>query len=293
LACPFQARLKATLAPVLPDMALCQTFLSGNAFSGKTGLGANLSEVEFKKFAPDGMMDISQFKAMCLEKNYEDVEEEEMEGAFVRLNTSGSGNITYNEYLVWWKTGVFDDNQRQVGLKFQSTEEREKVMKARCSFFQGTAGCEAMTQEQFRLKCYIAGYCLTDEELDEAFLSIDKDANGEVEFVEYLRWRLQDDRFGHLQSDDENSAYIHQIADFFRTYDTNLKGYLSVEQFAPLYESLLGAGRIQAPITEVVDELDVDQTGSVKLNDFVLWYSQADCCAEEEGEFDEARGGGA
>jgi len=271
--------IQAGLAPSHLVMAR----FGDNPVNVKTGHRANLSEIEFKKFAPDGRMKLSQFKRMCIEKNYEDVEAEEMEAAFVRLNTSASGYITYAEYLEWWKTGIFDDAQRQMGLKFQSQEEKDVVTRARSSFLEGTGGFEAMTKEQFRLKCYIAGYCLTDEELDEAFFGIDKDYSGKVEFVEYLRWRLQDDRFAHLQFEDDNAAYVHEIAEFFREYDTNLKGYLSVQQFTPLYESLVAAGRIQAPITDVIQQLDVDGEDSVKLNDFVRWYSYNDAETETQG----------
>lgn len=243
-----------------------------------------MSEIEFKKFAPDGEMKLSQFKRMCLEKNYEDIEEQEIEAAFLRLNTSASGFISYVEYLAWWKTGIFDDSQRQECLKFQSLEEKDKVTRARASFMEGTGGFEAMTMEQFRLKCYVAGYCLTDEELEDAFLGIDKDGNGKVDFMEYLRWRLQDSRFAHLQSDDDDAVYIHQIAEFFRMYDTNLKGFLSVQQFSPLYESLVGAGRVQASLKDVIQQLDTNGEDIVKLNDFVLWYAHSDAEAEEEPE---------
>ncbi len=44
---------------------------SDNPFHVKTGDRAYLSLIEFKKFAPDGKMTLSQFKRMCLEKNYE------------------------------------------------------------------------------------------------------------------------------------------------------------------------------------------------------------------------------
>jgi len=249
---------------------------SANPFNVKTGQRVNMSEIEFNKFAQNGKMTISLFKEMCSKKNYEDFDAEEIEAAFVRLNTSASGYITYQEYLVWWKTGIFDDSQRHMGLKFQSLQEKNEVTRARCSFMEGTGGFDGMTQEQFRLKCYIAGYCLSDEELEDAFLLIDKDNDGRVDFIEYLRWRMQDDRFTHLQQENENDVYIHQIAEFFRMYDTLLKGYLSVEQFTPLYESLVDAGRVQAPLEEIVELLDADGKQIVKLNDFVIWYSQND-----------------
>lgn len=96
---------------------------------------------------------------------------------------------------------------------------------------------------------------------------------------------MDDDRFAHLQHDDwdEKAAYIHQIAEFFRTYDAELRGFLSQHQFSPLYESLVEAGSVESPIEEVMRELDPDDEGIVKLNDFVRWYAQADV---EEGSFE-------
>merc|ERR1719454_867163 len=242
----------------------------------QTGQRATLSEIEFKKYAPNGKMYLSEFKQLCRDKSYDDVCEEEIDAAFLRLSTGDLGYLTYAEFLVWWKSGVFDDMQRQDALKFRSQEEKEAVIKARSSFMEGTGGSDGMTKEQFRLKCYIAGYCLTEEELDEAFQSIDKDDNGNVDFIEYLRWRMQDDRFAHLQFNDDNAVYIHQIAEFFRMYDTNLRGCLTLDQFSPLYESLVNAGRIQAPLSEVLKDLDNGGEGVLKLNHFVSWYAQGD-----------------
>lgn len=87
---------------------------------------------------------------------------------------------------------------------------------------------------------------------------------------------MRDDRFAHLQFNDDNAVYIHQIAEFFRMYDTNLRGCLTLDQFSPLYESLVDAGRVQAPLTDVLKVLDKGGKGIVKLNDFVGWYSQGD-----------------
>jgi Ca2+-binding EF-hand superfamily protein len=261
--------------------------LRGEPLHLKTGQRVNLSDIEFQKYAPNGKMHLDEFKRMCTDKNYEDVAEEELEAAFMRLNTSATGYLTYGEYLAWWKTGLFDDNQRQDDLKFQSAEEKEQITRARASFMEGTGGHDGMTKDQFMLKCYVAGYCLTEEELDEAFASIDKDANGRVDFIEYLRWRMQDDRFAHLQFSDDNAAYVHQIAEFFRMYDTNLKGFLSLQQFSPLYESLVSAGQIQASKEEVLKQLNIGDEcnpaceATVKLNDFVFWYSQGVNDAEE------------
>merc|ERR1712060_317795 len=116
-------------------------------------------------------------------------------------------------------------------------------MGASKSFFAGTGGLGVMTPEQFRLKCYQNGYCLSDEELDEAFALLDKTGRGEVDFADYYRWRQHDDRFSHLERHSSDYAeYIRQVSWYFRQYDTDLKGFLSLEQFYELWEGLEDAG---------------------------------------------------
>lgn len=116
----------------------------------KTGERTKLSEIEFKKYAPNGKMHLPQFKQLCQDKSYDDVGEEEIEAAFLRLSTGSFGYLTYAEFLVWWKSGVFDDTQRHNALKFRSQEEQDAVLKARSSFMEGTGGSDGMTKEQFR-----------------------------------------------------------------------------------------------------------------------------------------------
>lgn len=139
-----------------------------------------------------------------------------------------------------------------------------------------------MTPDQFRLKCYIAGYFISDEELDEAFAALDKMGSGEVVFADYLRWRQRDDRFAGFQQ--QSNAYVNycrQVADVFRYYDSSLKGYLDMEQFAQLYEYLKLAGEVTAPLETVLDELDSDGEGTIQLNGFVAWYTQASTTADD------------
>lgn len=245
-------------------------------FNQRTGERLGLCGIVFNKFSCDGQMTVAQFKRMCEAQKYEEVAEEEMDAAFVRLDASETGFIKYEEFAEWWNAQASRaEADRELDLKFRDDKERKFVTSARKSFMVGTLGMDVMTSEQFHLKCYLAGYCLSDEELDEAFSSLDKDSSGTIDFAEYLRWRKRDDRFTHLQyEDNERSEYVRTIGEFFRQYDTNLTGFLTIEQFTPLYESLVEAGELESSLETALSEVDPESIGKVSLNEFLKWYVQ-------------------
>eukprot|EP00928_Gymnodinium_smaydae_P008143 TRINITY_DN1294_c0_g1_i1.p1 TRINITY_DN1294_c0_g1~~TRINITY_DN1294_c0_g1_i1.p1 ORF type:complete len:251 (+),score=45.42 TRINITY_DN1294_c0_g1_i1:42-794(+) len=245
--------------------------LNYNTEEGKT---APLSQIVFEQYGEDGKMSLVQFKRMCSDKNYEGMAVGELEAAFVRLDTSQSGYLDYNEFLTWWRTQE-EGKDRVQELRYRTGSEGARVMNARASFLVCTGGREYMTREEFRIKCYVSGYCLSEEELDEAVALLDKDGDEKIDFSEYLRWRQNDDRFAHIQHDesDEAAAYIRQVGEFFRVYDVKLTGYLDVEHFAPLHESLVEAGEITKSLEDVIKEVDLDGDGRISLNEFVYWYS--------------------
>merc|ERR1712039_168211 len=173
--------------------------------------------------------------------------------------------------------------------KSATTDEKQEIERIRKSFFNGTGGIGHMTPEQFRLKCYVSGYCLSDQELAEAFDKLDKDNSGTVDFIEYFRWRRQEDRFVHLQHDDEDdavAAYVHQVADYFRIYDTELTGVLDREHFEPLYQHLIEHGQVDEPLAAVMAAVDSDNDGQVSLNEFLRWDLKdiADCGVDGEAD---------
>jgi len=244
-----------------------------------------MSQIIFDEFAVDDRISAAGFKQLCARKEYEDLTEEEIDAAFVRLDTDCSGYLEYDEFLQWWKVQDQCHGDRQDELRFRSEEEKKKVHTACVSFLRGTGGEETMTPEQFRLKCYIAGYCLSDEELEDAFKHLDKENTGGVSFVDYLRWRKDDDRFAHLQHHDDESAYFRQVIEFFRQYDTELKGYLDINQFSELYTSIVEAGWLTVPVENALRELGVMDGHVVKLNEFVRWYCHA-VCGDAEGGYE-------
>eukprot|EP00929_Paragymnodinium_shiwhaense_P031771 TRINITY_DN17731_c0_g2_i5.p1 TRINITY_DN17731_c0_g2~~TRINITY_DN17731_c0_g2_i5.p1 ORF type:complete len:260 (+),score=69.23 TRINITY_DN17731_c0_g2_i5:95-874(+) len=250
----------------------------GSNYNPKTGQRQALSQIVFDQYSEGGYMTAEQLKRLCKDKDF-DCEEVELDAAFVRMDADETGFIEYPEFLEWWKKQD-EYGDRMEALRYQSPEEKHRVQRARSSFLAITGGLNFMTREQFQ------GYCLSEWELDDAMQELDKDGSGYVEFNEYLRWRVKDDRFAHLQhkdDEDEQSAYIHQVVEFFRQYDAELKGFLTVEQFSPLYDSLVEAGDVTAPLEECLAQVDSNGDRQVSLNEFIKWYATA-YQEEEEGE---------
>jgi len=250
-------------------------------FDTQRGNRAALGTIIFEEFSYQGRMSFERFDKMCDDRGFTgkaELEDEEKAAAFLRL-AGDRDYIDYDTFYEWWKT----QEERVQALKFTSDGERQQTLQAKKSFYVATGGSDFMNKEEFRLKCYLSGYCLSDHELDEAFLQMDSDNSGQIEFVEYLRWRNSDDRFKHLLQSDEHAEYVHQVGDFFRYYDSKLRGRLSTSQFQPLYKSLVDAGEVSATYDEVVSEVDTDGDGMVSLNEFMKWYATSWETEKDEG----------
>lgn len=238
-------------------------------YDTKCGRKAALSRIVFDQYSSNGKMTCKQLQLMCKDKGFEDVEEDEVTAAFVRMSND-SGFVGYDEFLSWWQL----QDERQRGLRFKSEEERRCVEKIKQSFFVGTDGSDTMDKNAFQVKCYLAGYCLGEEELLDAFSLLDTDSSGFIDFPEYLRWRQQDNRFAHLvDADEDRVEYLNQVGGFFRAFDHGLKGRLTLEQFRPLYDSLVDQGEVQESFENVIKEVNADRDGYVSLNAFVKWYA--------------------
>lgn len=238
-------------------------------YDTKHGRTSALSQIVFDQYSSGGKMTCKQLQNMCKDKGFEDVDEDEVTAAFVRISND-SGFIGYSEFISWWQL----QDERQRGLMFKSEEERQSVQKIKQSFFVGTDGSDSMDKNAFQVKCYLAGYCLGEEELQEAFSLLDTDSSGFIDFPEYLRWRQQDNRFAYLvDANEDRVEYLNQVGGFFRAFDHSLRGRLSLEQFRPLYDSLVDQGEVQESFENVIKEVNADQDGYVSLNAFVKWYS--------------------
>lgn len=230
----------------------------------------------------------NEFKRLCNTRlKYTDVDDVDFAATFVQLDVDNKGSLSLEQFQQWWKM----HDQRHAALKSDNENEKPKIERIKKSFFLGTGGFGHMTPEQFRLKCYVSGYCLSDDELAEAFDKLDKDKSGTVDFIEYYRWRRQEDRFAYLQHDDEDDAvgaYVHQVADYFRIYDTELKGYLDREHFEPLYQHLLEHEQVDEPLASVMESVDLDNDGRISLNEFLRWYLKDVATDEQEVDSDDS-----
>lgn len=252
------------------------------------------AEILFKRFSHDGQMAFHDLRSMCEEQGYDKVVAvEELAAAFNRLDTDGSGFIEMPEFMDWWRLEYMKQfpepeeeweepvsYQRSVALKYTSEGEKDKVSSARKRFLArlGTLSGR-MTKEEFHIECYLSGYCLTEEELDEAFHAIDRSGSGYIDFSEYLHWYRGDERFTHLlhkQDDDEHTAFIRKVGEYFRHYDNDLSGYLDRAEFDTLYRDLVDQGFSANTLESALAEADVNGDGNVSLNEFIRWWCSCD-----------------
>jgi Ca2+-binding EF-hand superfamily protein len=238
----------------------------------------NVSAILFAKLTGgiDRPMTLDQFKQVCHEKAY-DVEEVELESAFVDLDVSGDGTIQYDEFKRWFAQKDFVDHDegmdgQEAMVHVKSDEDKEQMMKVKESFKNVAHGDRAITADELQILVYKQGYCLSDEEVETAMGEMDKDASGTIQFIEYLRWFKKDGRFEHLQKDDDEwNRYAHTVTEYFRKYDSELSGYLSREQFGPLYTDL--KTNFEMPELETaLNEIDCDHDQRISLNEFLRWY---------------------
>mmetsp|Transcript_19722 Transcript_19722/g.35094 ORF Transcript_19722/g.35094 Transcript_19722/m.35094 type:complete len:255 (-) Transcript_19722:8-772(-) len=247
-----------------------------------------VSQTVFEKYSVDGQMTCRQLKSMLEEQGYTEViRDEEIDAAFIRLDKDESGLLSYPEFLEWWRAeyepkypepapGEWEEPvsyQRSMGLMFLSRMESTKTKEAKSDFMRATDNATVMTKETFHRHCYRNGYCLTLDEVDQAFQELDKDGSGEVDFSEYLRWWRTDDRFKHLPQDEsqEMREWVVQVSDYFRQYDTDFSGYLDTEQFTKMFNESLSDWGLS--LEDVLDQADVNRDGKISLNEFISWYA--------------------
>merc|ERR1711907_233086 len=88
------------------------------------GVRPPTSRIIFNKYDKDGseQIDAEEFKFMCRDLGHELTEEQE-KFAILKIDKSGTGKISYDDFLVWWKEedkwealGLDDDELLQLSM---------------------------------------------------------------------------------------------------------------------------------------------------------------------------------
>merc|ERR1712232_1424249 len=155
----------------------------------------DIDQAHFDKFSKDGRMDCGQFKDFCKEneKAYA-LEEPEIVAAFVKLDHDGNGHIDFAEFQRWFRL----EDGRAGHLRFESAAMQRRVSDAVEAFKREVGSSMRMSEAQFELHCCkngMAGRGWQGAKLRAIFQSLDKDSDNNIDFSEYLRWRLKDSPF--------------------------------------------------------------------------------------------------
>jgi Ca2+-binding EF-hand superfamily protein len=124
---------------------------------------------------------------------------------------------------------------------------------------------------EFHDLCYDMGHYLSREEIIQAVKMLDKDGCGKISYEEFLGWWRRDDRFKSLQLNEEAQKVLHQCACYFRHFDSDHSGTLSVAEFRSCHSDLVHNGCTNKPFDVVWREIDQDQSGKVCYNEYIQW----------------------
>jgi len=186
-------------------------------FRLEDGRGGHLrfeAQNHFDKFSKDGRMDVHQFTDFCKEnKKAYALEEPEIVAAFVKLDDDNTGYIEFAEFQRWCRL----QDGRAGHLRFESAAMQRRVSDA-WEAFKREVGSRKMSELQFELHCCKNGMHKQGAHLRTIFQSLDKDSDKNIDFSEYLRWRLKDSPF---ESDQHyNQGAIDIAAPCFQTDET-------------------------------------------------------------------------
>jgi Ca2+-binding EF-hand superfamily protein len=122
------------------------------------------------------------------------------------------------------------------------------------------------------------------------WLDADQDGNGALDFEEYLLWRQRHNFAEEIILDDPMQKRIRELArehglpivevedtcKIFERFDEDRSGVIEKSEFKRLLVALLKGKSLSDMPEKRLDrywnEIDVDQSGTVTLDEFVLWY---------------------
>ncbi|KCV70930.1 hypothetical protein H696_01876 [Fonticula alba] len=148
-----------------------------------------LSKRVFHRYDADGSNSIDkfEFQQMALSMGHF-MTQTQTDLTFRSIDTSGDGQISYDEFLVWWRqSDRFDQFEKM-------SPEDEDILKNCVDFFlyfdKDRSG--VLSREEFRnLHNTLIERKFYNLTFDKAFAELDQDNSGTVEFNEYISWLVK------------------------------------------------------------------------------------------------------
>jgi len=132
-----------------------------------------------------GSISRAEFHDLCYSLGHY-LKPEEAEQAFLMIDNDGSGGITYDEFLKWWRT----DNRFE---KLQRSDEEQALLHQCASYFQyfDKDRSGTLQTDEFRdTHADLVKNGFTAKSFEETLRELDSNGDGTITYNEFIHWLI-------------------------------------------------------------------------------------------------------
>jgi Ca2+-binding EF-hand superfamily protein len=157
----------------------------------KTEFRAQQSRKAFSDADKDGSgyLDPQEFQALCW-KLHGSISPEEIAASFSRIDTSGDGRVSFDEFHLWWASDECMSLRQRLNASagiddtWDTSDLEARMMEKRRGMEDGSGIVE---YPEFRRLCRTLAAHLSEEEVAATFAAIDVDGSGGCSFPPLVR----------------------------------------------------------------------------------------------------------
>ena len=124
---------------------------------------------------------------------------------------------------------------------------------------------------ELRAMCMEMGVLLSEAELRAAVHVLDADGDGKIGYDEFQRWWATTDRFERLRRNEAELAFLNGAFASFLSFDRDMDGTLSRDEFAALHDVLRASGYRTHDVDADWRAMDTDASGRISFSEYVDW----------------------
>ena len=124
---------------------------------------------------------------------------------------------------------------------------------------------------ELRAMCMEMGVLLSEAELRAAVHVLDADGDGKIGYDEFQRWWATADRFERLRRNEAELAFLNGAFASFLSFDRDMDGTLSRDEFAALHDVLRASGYRTHDVDADWRTMDTDASGRISFSEYVDW----------------------
>ncbi|KAI9202551.1 uncharacterized protein BJ171DRAFT_600816 [Polychytrium aggregatum] len=158
------------------------------SYSGNNASANSTTQAMFNKYDIDGSGAIStkEFRKLCYDLGYY-LSDLELEMDLKLLDANGDGEISYSEFIKWWKNDKRFEMLQMPPQEFVTVQQSSSYFQ---KFDKDNSG--SIDAREFKeLYNDLAKHNLTTKSVTATLREIDSSKDGKISFNEYIAWLLQ------------------------------------------------------------------------------------------------------